>query len=118
MSTDVVPLILWILLIVATGAGMLISSHLLGPRLRRREKLDPYECGVPQMAGSRDRFPVKFYLVAILFILFDIETVFLIPWSVVYKGLGIPGLVEMFVFIGILGFGLYYLWKRGALEWE
>ncbi len=118
MSGPLAPLAFWIFLIVATGAGMIGISALLGPRLRRKQKLDTYECGVPLMAGSRDRFPVKFYLVAILFILFDIETVFLIPWSVVYKGLGMAGFVEMLVFIGVLGFGLWYIWKRGALEWE
>jgi len=105
-------------LVVGLGIFLVGLSHLLGPRRIKAEKLDAYECGVPVLSGTRDRFSVHFYLVAILFILFDIETVFMIPYAVLYKKLGAVGLVEMGIFAGVLGFGLLYLWRRGALEWE
>jgi NADH-quinone oxidoreductase subunit A len=104
--------------ILAIGVGILAASQLLGPRKRKKGKGDPYECGVPQMSDTRDRLSVHFYLVAILFILFDIETVFLIPWAVLYKSLGLAGLAEMGIFLAVIVFGLAYIWKRGALEWE
>jgi NADH-quinone oxidoreductase subunit A len=104
--------------VVGFGVFLLGLSHLLGPRKFKPGKLDPYECGVPSMSSSRERFSVHFYLVAILFILFDIETVFMIPYAVLYKSLGVAGLVEMGIFVFVLVFGLAYLWKRGALEWD
>mgnify|MGYP000126656488 CR=1 FL=1 len=82
------------------------------------EKLDAYECGFPAFEDARIKFDVRFYLVAILFILFDIETVFLLPYAVVYQQLGVVGLAEMGIFIFVLAGGLLYLWKRGALEWD
>jgi len=103
---------------VTLAVAILGLSHILGPRRVRREKMDPYECGVEPVASARERFSVHFYLVAILFILFDIEMVFLIPWAVLYKSLGVPGLAEVGIFVAVLGFGLAYLWKRKALEWE
>jgi NADH-quinone oxidoreductase subunit A len=105
-------------LVVGLGIFLLGLSRLLGPRRPKAEKLDPYECGVPVLSSTRERFSVHFYLVAILFILFDIETVFMIPYAVLYKELGGAGLAEMGVFAGVLAYGLVYLWKRGALEWE
>jgi NADH-quinone oxidoreductase subunit A len=103
---------------IGLGAVLIGLNHLLAPRRPKPEKNDPYECGVPVLAGTRDRFSVHFYLVAILFILFDIETVFMIPYALLYKKLGMPGLIEMGLFVGVLVFGLAYLWKRGALEWD
>ncbi|HXG61101.1 MAG TPA: NADH-quinone oxidoreductase subunit A [Planctomycetota bacterium] len=105
-------------LVVGLGVVLVNLSRLLGPRREQPEKLDPYECGVPILSDARRRFSVHFYLVAILFILFDIETVFMIPYAVLYKQLGPAGLVEMGVFVAVLAYGLAYLWKRGALEWE
>jgi NADH-quinone oxidoreductase subunit A len=104
--------------VVGFGVFLLGLSHLLGPRRFKPGKLDPYECGVPVLSSSRDRFSVHFYLVAILFILFDIETVFMIPYAVLYRSLGVGGLVEMGIFVFVLVFGLAYLWKKGALEWD
>jgi NADH-quinone oxidoreductase subunit A len=104
--------------VVGFGVFLLGLSHFLGPKRFKPGKLDPYECGVPVISSSRDRFSVHFYLVAILFILFDIETVFMIPYAVLFKQLGVGGLVEMGIFVGVLVFGLAYLWKRGALEWD
>jgi NADH-quinone oxidoreductase subunit A len=103
---------------IGLGAVLIGLNHLLAPQRPKPEKNDPYECGVPVLAGTRDRFSVHFYLVAILFILFDIETVFMIPYALLYKKLGAAGLVEMGLFVGVLVFGLAYLWKRGALEWD
>jgi NADH-quinone oxidoreductase subunit A len=103
---------------IGLGVTIIALSHLLGPRKRKPGKLDAYECGVPILSSTRERFSVHFYLVAILFILFDIETVFMIPYSVLYKKLGVPGLVEVGLFATVLVYGLAYLWKRGALEWD
>jgi len=104
--------------IIGIGLFVLLVSHLLGPRKRKAGKLDPYECGVQILSSTRERFSVHFYLVAILFILFDIETVFMVPYAVLYKHLGKVGLVEMGIFVAVLVYGLGYLWKRGALEWD
>jgi NADH-quinone oxidoreductase subunit A len=100
------------------GSAFIVASWLLSPKKAKAGKLDPYECGVPMLSETRERFSVKYYLVAIMFILFDIETVFLIPWAVLYRSLGVPGLVEVGIFFAVLGFGLVYLWNRGGLEWD
>jgi NADH-quinone oxidoreductase subunit A len=105
-------------LVVGLGVFLTGFSALLGPRRPRPGKGEPYECGAPTLSSTRERFSVHFYLVAILFILFDIETVFMVPYAVLYRKLGVPGLVEMGLFVGVLTFGLAYLWKRGALEWD
>ena len=112
------PIIVMILLGVAFAGAGVAASQFLGPRNPTPEKLAPYECGVPLLSETRERFSVRFYLVAIMFILFDIETVFLIPWAVLYKKLGVAGLAEVGIFFAVLGFGLAYLWKRGGLEWD
>lgn len=112
------PAFLYFAVVAATAAGFLIASRLLGPRRRDPLKLSTYECGVPLLGGTRDRFSVKFYLVAILFVLFDIETVFLIPWAVEFRQFGWLGILEMFIFLGILIIGLVYAFKRGALKWD
>ncbi len=105
-------------LALAVGLGILGLSWLVGPRRDSMGKFEPYECGVPLLDTSRDRITIRFYLVAILFILFDIETVFLVPWAVMYRELGLPGLVDMLAFLGVLGIGLFYVWRRRALEWD
>jgi NADH-quinone oxidoreductase subunit A len=99
-------------------ASMFVASK-LSPRKWTSAKLDPYECGIVPEQGitERERFPVKFYLVAMLFIIFDIETAFLYPWAVIYDELAVFGLVEMGVFIAILFAAYVYVWKRGGLEW-
>ncbi|MBI4564880.1 MAG: NADH-quinone oxidoreductase subunit A [Planctomycetes bacterium] len=104
--------------VLGLGVAFLAASRLLGPSRPKPAKSEPYECGVPLQAESRIRMSVHFYLVAILFILFDIETVFLIPWAVLHRQLGAAGLLEMGIFISVVGFGLVYVWRRGALEWE
>ena len=112
------PLI--ILLTFATGLALIVIvlGALFGPRRPSKRKSAPYESGmVPYGPGTR-RLSVRYYLVAVLFILFDIETVFFLPWAVVFRQLGIFGLIEMLIFIGVLIIGLVYAWKKGALEWE
>jgi len=106
--------------VIAAGTGLLMvsASRLLGPRRVSAAKAAPYECGVPLVGSAREQFPIKFYVVAILFVLFDIETVFLIPWSVVFRRFGIIGAAEMLVFLLILTVGLLYAWRRRGLEWD
>ncbi|RMF95896.1 MAG: NADH-quinone oxidoreductase subunit A [Candidatus Schekmanbacteria bacterium] len=111
------------MLVVAVGfaAVNIILSYLVGKRKIHSEKLSPYECGMPPIGSARIRFPIKFYLIGMLFIIFDIEAVFLYPWAAVLKSIKSYGafvFYEMVVFIIILLLGLLYLWKRKALEWE
>lgn len=118
VDTDLISLLTFAAVTVIVGVVLLLLSELLGPRRRDPQKDSVYECGVPLLDDAREPFTVKFYLVAILFILFDIETVFLLPYAVVYKQLGIVGLIEMGAFLFVLTGGLIYLWRRGALEWD
>ena len=99
--------------VIAIGLG-----ELLGPKKKSKVKDEPYESGIAPIGPGRRRMPVRFYLVAVLFILFDIEVVFFLPWAVVFRQLGLFGLAEMSVFIVILLVGYIYAWKKGALEWE
>ena len=115
---DYLPVGLFVGVVALAAVLMLGTSHLLGPKRIRKEKLTTYECGVPLFGGARQQFSVKFYLVAILFVLFDIESVFLIPWAVVYRDLGFAAVVEMLFFIGVLILGFVYAWRRGGLDWE
>jgi NADH-quinone oxidoreductase subunit A len=102
-------------LIAAIAIGL---GELLGPKKKTKVKEEPYESGIPVMGPGTRRMPVRFYLIAVLFILFDIEVIFFLPWAVVFRQLGLFGLAEMGVFIVILLIGYLYAWKKGALEWE
>lgn len=104
--------------ILAFAAFILILSHLLGTRKNDKEKLSPYECGIRPVGTPRQRYGMQFYIIALLFILFDIEIVYLFPWAINLRALGGLGFTEMFIFVGILGLGLVYAWRKGALEWE
>jgi NADH-quinone oxidoreductase subunit A len=112
------PLTIYGGLALVVGGILVGASRLLGPRSRLAEKETTYECGAPLLGSARERFSVKFYLVAILFVLFDIETIFLVPWAVIYRKLGMYGMVEMLVFMGLLVLGYFYAWKRGGLDWD
>lgn len=112
------PLALFAALLVAMPTSIVILSRMIGPRRETDVKSEPYECGVDIWMGARQRFSVHFYLIAILFILFDLETVFLIPWAVVYKSMGLMALAEMGFFLVVLGLALVYVWRRRGLEWE
>src|SRR5438874_5493138 len=110
-----------ILIMTALGAGFglvaVVLSALLGPRKPPPEKLAPYECGMPAVGDARERQSVKFYLVAMIFLLFDIEVAFLYPWAMALRDLGWPGLVQVIVFMLLLLAGYVYVWRKGALDW-
>ncbi len=112
------PLALQFVLAVIIGLAMFFGSSLFGRRTSSKVKEEAYECGIETKTDARERFPVKFFLVAILFIIFDLETVFLYPWAVSYNKLGMFGLIEMGVFILILLVGYVYIVKKGALKWD
>ena len=112
------PILVLIAIALAFALGSVIFSRLVGQKKPSAVKLAPYECGMPLIGTARERVSVKFYIIAMLFILFDIEAVFLYPWAVVFKKLGLFGFAEMGVFIAILLIGYIYVWKKGALEWE
>jgi len=112
------PMLFLILIAVCFGFIVIILSEFIGQSKPSPVKLQPYECGCDPVGSARERFSIKFYLIAMIFILFDIESVFLYPWAILYKRLGVFGFVEMGLFIVILFVGYIYVWKKGALEWE
>lgn len=112
------PVLLQVLIAMVIAGGMVGASALIGRRVRDRIKDTPYECGIAPSGSTRDRFSVKFYLVAMIFILFDIETVFLYPWAVVYRELKLFAFVEMLIFLVLVLAGFVYVWKKGALAWS
>jgi NADH-quinone oxidoreductase subunit A len=109
-----------IMMIVAVGFGIVLANinKWIGPKKPNEEKLSTYESGMEPVKSARERFSVKFYLVAMMFIVFDIEIVFMYPWAVKFKQLGLFGFVEMIIFIGILLVGYLYIWRKGALKWD
>ena len=113
-----IPILMMVVVATGFAAGTIAASYYLGRRVNTAAKLMPYECGITPVGNARDRFHTRFYLVAMLFIVFDIETVFLYPWAVVFKQLALFGLLEMVVFIAILLAGFVYVWGKGALEWD
>jgi NADH-quinone oxidoreductase subunit A len=118
MPTDYLPIFVLATLAVLFGLLILGISWYLGPRHAHSRHMIPYESGIMPQMSARIRFPVKFYLVAMLFIVFDIEAVFFYPWAVIYRQLRLYGFFEMIIFIAILLVGYFYLVKKGALEWE
>ena len=111
------PVLVQALVAMALAAGLLTVSFVLGKRVRNKIKDTPYESGITPTGDARHRFSVKFYLVAMLFILFDIEAIFLYPWVVVYRELKMFAFVEMLVFVILILSGFFYIWKKGALDW-
>lgn len=112
-----VPIVILGATALGFGVFTLVMSHLLGRPRPNDAKLSTYECGMPPVGTARERFPVKFYLVCMIFILFDVDAAFLYPWALVFRSLGVFGLVEMGVFMALLGGGFVYAWKTGALDW-
>jgi NADH-quinone oxidoreductase subunit A len=112
------PVLLFILVGVAVGVVPLALGYVLGPNRPDAAKNSPYECGFEAFEDARMKFDVRYYLVAILFILFDLEIAFLFPWAIVLEEIGMAGFVAMMVFLGILVVGFIYEWMKGALEWE
>ena len=112
------PVLLFICVGLAIGVAPLVLGRLLGPHRPDSAKLSPYECGFEAFEDARMKFDVRYYLVAILFILFDLEIAFLFPWAVVLKEIGTFGFVSMMIFLAVLTVGFIYEWMKGALEWE
>ncbi len=111
------PVLLQATLAAIIAAALVTLSYLIGHRVKNRVKDMPYECGIAPTGDARQRFSVKFYLVAMLFILFDIEAIFLYPWAVVYKQLKMTAFVEMLVFVILILAGFFFIWKKGVLDW-
>ena len=118
MLAEYYPILLFILVGLAVGVLPMVLGKLLGPSRPDPEKLSPYEWGFEAFEDARMKFDVRYYLVAILFILFDLEIAFLFPWAVVINDIGLPGFLAMMLFLGILVVGFVYEWMKGALEWE
>jgi NADH-quinone oxidoreductase subunit A len=118
IASDYLPVLIFIIISLGLGLAMLSAGSLLSRHQPDSEKNSPYECGFPPFENSRIPFDVRFYLVAILFIIFDLETAFFVPWALALRRLGWFGFVGMMLFLGLLVLGFIYEWKRGALEWE
>ena len=118
MLAEYFPILLFIIVALVIGVAPLALGKLLGPNRSDPEKLSPYECGFEAFEDARMKFDVRYYLVAILFILFDLEIAFLFPWAVVLNDIGLAGFLSMMLFLAILTVGFAYEWMKGALEWE
>jgi NADH-quinone oxidoreductase subunit A len=118
MLSDYLPILVMFLVALFIAVFVITASGLLGPKRPTKRKLMPYESGMEPIGSAQHRFPIKFNLVAMIFILFDIEVIFFFPYALVYRRLGVFGLIEMGLFMLILLAGLIYIWKRGALEWD
>jgi NADH-quinone oxidoreductase subunit A len=113
-----IPILVFIGIALTFVAGSLLVGSFIRPSRPYRAKLAPYESGSPLFSDARIQFPMRYYIIAMLFVIFDIEIIFMIPWAVRFQSLGLLGLVEMLVFLGILLVGFWYAWKKGALEWD
>ncbi len=117
MVESYVPILIYVLVAIGFGVVTLMFARLIIPQRFSRVKLAPYECGIEPATDARDRYSVRYYLVAMLFVIFDVETVFLYPWAVILDELAWFGLIEVVVFLIILVVGYFYAWREGALEW-
>ncbi|MGE5167519.1 MAG: NADH-quinone oxidoreductase subunit A [Deltaproteobacteria bacterium] len=118
MLAEYLPILLFLIVAGGIGVALLCIGALLGPRSANKEKSEAYECGFEAFEDARMKFDVRYYLIAILFIIFDLEIAFLFPWAVVVKHMGVVALIEMLMFLLLLLLGFVYCWKKGALEWE
>ena len=122
MASDSLSIYFPILIQFVVAMGFVVTTivvtHILGPKRKSKAKLDSFECGIESQGNARVPFSIKYFLVAILFVLFDVEVIFMYPWAVNFKTLGINGIIEMFLFIGLLLLGFFYIIKKGALKWE
>jgi len=112
-----VPLLIHACVALGMAVGMIVLTSLLGKKRYSRAKMQPYECGITPTGDARERFSVKFFMVGILFILFDVEAIFLYPWAVIYRELKMFGFFEMLVYIAVVIGGFLYMWKKGVLDW-
>jgi len=115
---EYLPTLLFLMVATGIGIALLVIGNVLGPQRPTLAKLSPYECGFEAFEDARMKFDVRYYLIAIQFIIFDLEIIFIVPWATVFRDLGVLGLIEMGIFAGMLLLGFIYVWKRGALEWE
>lgn len=115
---EYVPIVLMFLVALGFVVTTMVVTHLLGPKRKTKTKLDVFECGIEPQGNARVPFNIKYFLVAILFVLFDVEVIFMYPWAVNFKELGLSGFIEMIVFISLLLVGFFYIIKKGALKWE
>jgi len=115
---DYLPIVLIFLVAMGFVVTTLVATHLLGPKRKTKIKLDSFECGIEAQGNARMPFSIKYFLVAILFVLFDVEVIFMYPWAVNYKELGMVGVIEVFSFIALLLVGFYYMLSKKALKWE
>jgi NADH-quinone oxidoreductase subunit A len=115
---DYVPMLLMFLVAAGFVGVTMVVTHWLGPKRKTKIKLESFECGIESKGNARQAFPIKYFLVAILFVLFDVEVIFMYPWAVNFKEFGVPGFIEMIVFIGLLLVGFFYIIKKKALDWE
>jgi NADH-quinone oxidoreductase subunit A len=117
MPRSYIPILIFLAVAVAFPVVTILAAKLVRPSAPGKTKLEAYECGIPSVGDSRGRYSVRFYLVAILFVIFDVETIFLIPWAIQYNVLGLFGLIEMLVFLAILIVGYIWIFRQRALEW-
>ena len=117
MPSGYVPILIFLVIAILFPVVLIVAARLIRPSAPFRTKLEAYECGIKAASDSRGRYTVRFYIIAILFVIFDVETIFLFPWAVLYKSLALFGFIEMMVFLAILIVGYVWVWKKGALEW-
>jgi NADH-quinone oxidoreductase subunit A len=116
--TDYIPIVIMFLVALGFVVTTMVATHLLGPKRKTKIKLDSFECGIESHGNARLPFSIKYFLVAILFVLFDVEVIFMYPWAVNFKELGMLGVIEMFSFVALLLIGFYYMLSKKALKWE
>lgn len=115
---DFLPIFIQFLVALGFVVTTMVATHLLGPKRKSKVKLETFECGIEPQGNARIPFSIKYFLVAILFVLFDVEVIFMYPWAVNFKTLGVQGLLEMLLFMGLLMTGFFYIISKGALKWE
>ncbi|MEC3880742.1 NADH-quinone oxidoreductase subunit A [Parapedobacter flavus] len=115
---DYLPILIQLIVAAGFGIGTIVITHLIGPKVRTESKLGAFESGIEVIGNARQPFSIKYFIVAILFVIFDIEVIFMYPWAVNFREFGLSGLIEMFVFMGLLLLGFIYIIKRKALEWD
>ena len=118
LPSDFFPVVLQFIVAAGFVVTTMLATHLLGPKRKSKIKLDTFECGIESQGNARVPFSIKYFLVAILFVLFDVEVIFMYPWAVNFKSLGINGIIEMLIFMALLLTGFFYILKKGALKWE
>ncbi len=118
VPVDFLPIIFQVIVALGFVVMTLIATHFLGPRRKTKDKLETFEAGIKTIGNARQPFSIKYFLVAILFVLFDIEVIFMYPWAVNFRDLGMTGMIEMFVFMGTLLLGFIYVLKKKALDWN